>query len=246
MRKGFFPSHAEFFRNCVLVKRANNSKAMRKVVRKIVTVLLSLRGNESSVFRVGFWANVVTDFPDQKGHFLGYKNPSFFFFVLLHTRLTAVYYKNRVLIKIVDIKENWRDQSRGRHYYLLHFHPLLKKFNGWDLPKRLESLTANANDETVLGSIPQHSGIWGAVDEAVMNKVLKKVKICPSLKILLLSYAYTVTSHPKMLPLPSSVIQLNSDYALGRRLNPPVTRLKMHYSYINVLFMSFYIFIIQC
>ncbi len=67
-------------------------------------------------------------------------------------------------MNIVDIKENLRDQSRGRHYYLLHFHPPLKKFNEWDLHNWLECLTANANVATVLGSIPQQSGIWATVD----------------------------------------------------------------------------------
>jgi hypothetical protein len=48
----------------------------------------------------------------------------------------------------------------------------------------LERLTVNAPVATVLGSIPasvgrgRHSGIWGAPDKAVLNKVRKKIYIC--------------------------------------------------------------------
>ncbi len=49
---------------------------------------------------------------------------------------------------------------------------------GWDLAEWLECLNANAKVTTVLGSIPasflRHSGIRGAAEEAVLNKVLFK------------------------------------------------------------------------
>ncbi len=40
----------------------------------------------------------------------------------------------------------------------------------------LERLTPNAEVTTFLGSILRHSEIWGAADEAVLNKVLKNKK----------------------------------------------------------------------
>ncbi len=47
----------------------------------------------------------------------------------------------------------------------------------WDLALWLERLTANAKVTTVLrfeSSVLRHSGIWGEVDKAVLNKVHKK------------------------------------------------------------------------
>ncbi len=41
----------------------------------------------------------------------------------------------------------------------------------WDLAEWLDRLTANAEVDR---SILRHSGIWGAADEAVLNKVHKK------------------------------------------------------------------------
>ncbi len=46
---------------------------------------------------------------------------------------------------------------------------------GWDLAEWLEHLAVDAKVATVLGSI-WHSGIWGAADEAAMNKVHTKSK----------------------------------------------------------------------
>ncbi len=48
---------------------------------------------------------------------------------------------------------------------------------GWDLAEWLEHLTANAEVATVLGSIPASSGKGEreVADEAVLNKVLKKI-----------------------------------------------------------------------
>ncbi len=43
-------------------------------------------------------------------------------------------------------------------------------FKGWDSAEWLQHLTANAKGATVQHS-PPHSVIWGAVDEAVLNKV---------------------------------------------------------------------------
>jgi hypothetical protein len=43
---------------------------------------------------------------------------------------------------------------------------------GWDLDESLDHLTANAEVETVLGSMSASSGVWGAADEAVLNKAL--------------------------------------------------------------------------
>ncbi len=42
----------------------------------------------------------------------------------------------------------------------------------WDLAEWFQRLTSNAKAATVDPSIFLYSGIWGAADEAVLNKVL--------------------------------------------------------------------------
>ncbi len=55
-----------------------------------------------------------------------------------------------------------------------------KSAGGWYLAEWLERLTANLEvDPRFDPSFLWHSGIWGAADEAVMNKVLKKSKKYP-------------------------------------------------------------------
>ncbi len=71
--------------------------------------------------------------------------------------------------------------------------------DGQDLDERLERLTANAKVATVLGSITasSHCEIWGAADEAVYIKKIKKIHLLNSvcLTVLLTPVQCTLQSH---------------------------------------------------